>query len=122
MELETGDKRIADPSADDLLKELRADNEFVILGTAPGEYVQAADRLIEYRENDRQFRARGTPIDAAVIERVFLAYLAGDRTWRSLVEWEDVTDELRRSTRWQIWFAAAVVALLAWIAYRVVAR
>ncbi len=119
MELETGGKRIANVSADDVVRELRAEDEFVILSASKEEFVQTGGGVLEYHENGRHFRAARTPIDASLIERVFLSYLAGDGRWRRLVEWEDVTDELRRSGHWQMWIAlAAIAALIAWLAYR----
>jgi hypothetical protein len=121
MELATGDKRIVSPSEDDVVRELRANDEFVILAVAEQEYVQTSGGILEYRHDGRQFRARGTTIDPALIERVFLAYLAGDPGWRGPVEWTDVTEELsrlRRSARWQKWAGAAtILALAAWVIY-----
>jgi hypothetical protein len=100
-----------------------ASGEYAILNRSddPPEYLQLAGEgnafTVEYREGDRQFREPKEAVALETAVTMFQAYARGDEKWRTLVQWTDVTDEIRKP-RWPaiiigIIILAVVAAIIA---------
>ena len=123
MELSRSQGRaIQDPTPADIeaaLSELGTDGGFLILAKSDEEYVQAAGTCLEYREFEQHYRAVGA-CGPDLVRSVFLEYLTPGGQWRTMTEWEDVTEEVSTvgGTRY-VWYLAGIVGLaLIYVAYR----
>jgi len=101
------------------------DNEFVILHHDDGEsFMQAGGGCVEYRvgPTKQHHRARGDVAVAQVIKLLTL-YNRGDESYRTAVQWDDVTEEMARcSRRSAIITVALIVVVLAVVLYFTVLR
>jgi hypothetical protein len=124
MELTRSEGRpIRNPTVDDVeaaLSELDLPEGFLILAKAEQEYVQAAGTCLEYRDASGHFRATMEQDDRGAIRRVFLAYLAGDAAWRTMVPWRDVSKEIGSvaGIGWRWIVAVFVILVIGYIVYR----
>jgi preprotein translocase subunit SecF len=103
--------------------------EFVILrADAKGNvFIQTSGGIVEYREIDeatgqaRHWRsATDHPVEAIIA--LFCAYNRGDPSYKTAIQWQDVSEELASSTRRQgvimaIVIVAAIVALAVYFAF-----
>lgn len=76
------------------LDELERDAGFLVLGRADEDYVQAAGDEIEYRQCGRHWRHRTQGPDRDLARKILLSYFHNDDSWKTMVPWVDVTDEL----------------------------
>jgi len=90
------------PTPSDVIEALRGlaeDGAFVILSTAPEDYVQAAGTATEYRRGGRHLAAENLTPDTR--ERIFLSYLDGNDDFTRLAPWRDVTETVGTPPRTQ---------------------
>jgi hypothetical protein len=132
MRLETEAGTVIEEPSDEKIRDVLAHldgsapgNSFAILTRSdePIEYLQTGGGpntfLVEYRENDRQFRGADENLPYETTAAMLTSYRRGDDAWRSMVAWVDVTEEvLGRPARRRppIYSALLLIAFLALLA------
>ena len=128
MRLETEEGPAIEEPTDEQIREALAglggeSGTFAILTRqdAPCEYVQTGGEenafVVEYHENDRQYRATDDALPLDKTAALFQAYNRGDERWREMVRWEDVTHEIKGRPWIKIAIIAAALAVSAVILY-----
>jgi hypothetical protein len=70
------------------------DGDFLILSQDDVHYIQTVPGVVEYRDGDVHYRHEMPEYNVVTVRELFQLYLRGDRAWRTLVEWQDVTQEI----------------------------
>jgi hypothetical protein len=121
LEFVTHGPNIDNPSDTDIAAAIpdqyRGEEGIILRSDTDGQvFMQTVGNIIEYREKDpatgayRQFRGVGDQPTERIIE-LFCVYNRGDQSFKTAIEWEDISDELKRSDR-NKWIIGAVFAVI----------